>query len=157
CRTAVRGAGGGNARVMPAHLEKPKGGSRPSPVWGEWITIGWQGGCLNVPEDWSPVSGSAEGGAGYLRIANPANRSLEIKWEEARGAVSVPEALERYLKKLRRAARKSRQELTVKLRPRGMSNLRPAGQAPSAYRWVAEGPAARHGCGVVWHCGKCHR
>src|SRR5262249_11485208 len=155
--TAVRCAGGGNAPVMPAHLEKPKGGSRPSPVPGEWITIGWQGVSLCVPEDWSPVSGSAEGETGYLRIASPDTRRLEIKWEEARGAVSVPEALERYLKKLRRAARKSRQELTVKLRPRGLSNLRPAGQAPSAYRWVAEGPEARQGCGVVWHCGDCHR
>src|SRR5437762_990052 len=142
---------------MPARLDKPKAHNRPPAVEGDWITIGWQGVSLRVPEDWSPVSVSAEGETGYLRIASPDTRSVEIKWEEARGTVSVPEALERYLKKLRRAARKSRQELTVKLRPRSLSNLRPPGQAPSAYRWVAEGPNARHGCGVVWHCGECRR
>src|SRR5436309_15844600 len=101
---------------MPADLRNKRASKSPAPEAG-WTTVGWQGVSVRVPEEWSPVAVSGEGETGYLRIASPDTRVLEIKWEETKGAVSVPDALQRYFKKLRRTARKTRHELTVKERP----------------------------------------
>lgn len=115
--------------------------------------VGWMGVSVRVPEDWSPVTVSAEGANGYLKVVSPDTRVLEIKWEEKKGAVSVPDALERYRKKLERTARKSRQELTWRLRPRGAGGVRPRDQAALTYYWEAD----RAAMGVIWHCGESNR
>jgi hypothetical protein len=135
---------------VPIHLEKQK---RSLPAEPGWSTIGWQGVCVRVPEDFNPVAVSAEGEGGYLRIAGSDTRSVEIKWEETKGVVSVPEALERYFKRLRRTARKSRHEIRIKTRPRQLSGVRPQKQAPIAYSWEAD----RRALGAIWHCGECRR
>ncbi|HTE20956.1 MAG TPA: hypothetical protein VK689_21535 [Armatimonadota bacterium] len=117
------------------------------------VTVGWMGLTLEAPEGWSPAAVSGEGTHGYLKVVSPDTRYLEVKWEQPRGAVSVPEALERYLNRLRRAARKSRQELRVKERPRGLTAIRPQVQAPIPYSWEAD----RKALGCIWHCGQCNR
>src|SRR5438067_11624270 len=118
-----------------------------------WTTVGWQGVSVRVPEEWSPVSVSGEGETGYLRVASPDTRSLEIKWEETKGAVSVPDALARYFKKLRRTAKKTRHELKIRERPKQIGSLRPQNQAPISYTWEAD----RRALGVIWHCSECRR
>jgi hypothetical protein len=133
-----------------AHKRPPK--SAPASDIG-WTTVGWQGVSVRVPEEWSPVSVSGEGETGYLRVASPDTRSLEIKWEETKGAVSVPDALARYFKKLARTAKKSRHVLTIKERPKQLGSLRPQNQAPISYSWEAD----RRALGVIWHCGDCRR
>src|SRR2546423_8418044 len=108
---------------------------------------------LEVPEGWSPVSVSGEGTQGYLKVVSPDSRFLEVKWEEPKGAVSVPAALERYFDGLRKSARKARQEIRIKTRPRGLTGIRPQKQAPIPYSWEAD----RKALGCVWHCGECNR
>lgn len=117
------------------------------------VTVGWMGLTLHAPEGWSPVSVSGEGTQGYLKVVSPDTRHLEIKWEEPKGIVNVPTSLEGYFRKLRQAARKSRQEIVLKERPRGMSGIRPQNQAPIPYSWTAD----RKGLGCIWHCGACNR
>jgi hypothetical protein len=146
------------ARVTGNPDRKKGSGRTPaSPVAAGWTTVGWRGVSARVPEDWNPVAVSGEGEAGYLRVVGPDTRSLEIKWEEPRGSVSVPDALERYFAKLRRAARKSRHPLQIQLRPRRLSGVRPREQAPLAYSWDAGEPGARKAYGVIWHCDSCRR
>ena len=115
--------------------------------------VGWMGVTLSVPEGWSPVSVSGEGEQGYLKVVSPDTRHLEVKWEKPKGVVSVPDALNRYLEKLKKTARKTRTELVVKERPRGMHHVRPASQAPVTYSWKAD----RKAIGCIWHCSECGR
>src|SRR5690242_15268986 len=93
---------------------------------------------LRAPEGWSPVSVSGEGDNGYLKVVGPDTRYLEVKWELPKGTVSVPRALEAYFKRLERSARKSRQELRLKQRPKGFTGIRPQKQAPIPYSWEAD-------------------
>lgn len=117
------------------------------------VTVGWLGLTLQAPEGWSPVSVSGEGEHGYLKVVSPDTRYLEVKWEQPKGAVSVPKALEGYFARLRRTAKKSRQEIRIKERPRGLSGIRPQKQAPIPYSWEAD----RKALGCIWHCGECSR
>lgn len=115
--------------------------------------VGWLGVALRVPEDWSPVSVCKPGERGYLKIVSPDSRLLEIRWEQPKGAVSIPTALDRYLSELQRAARKSGREFRSRLRPKGLSHVRPREQAPLTYAWEAD----RKALGCIWHCGECGR
>lgn len=117
------------------------------------VTVGWLGLTLTAPEGWSPVAVSAEGEQGYVKVVSPDTRYLEVKWERPKDTVSVPKALEGYLNRLRRTAKKSRQEIRIKERPRGLSNVRPQAQAPMSYSWEAD----RKALGCIWHCGECNR
>lgn len=108
---------------------------------------------VEVPAGWSPASLSGEGAQGYLKVISPDTRYLEIKWEKPRGAVSVPDALERYFQRLRRTARRARVELHLRERPRGLKDVRPPDQAPITYSWESTQKAI----GCIWHCSGCGR
>ena len=139
---------------MPASIHRKRGArARSGALEPGWTTVGWQGVSVRVPEDWSPVAVSGEGESGYLRIASTDARSLEIKWEETKGTVSVPDALERYFKKLKRTAKRARHELKIKERPKQLGVVRPQNQAPIPYAWEAD----RRALGAIWHCGACRR
>jgi hypothetical protein len=138
-----------STRLQNRHREASRSGANEP----GWATIGWQGVSLRAPEEFNPVAVSAEGEGGYLRIAGPDTRAIEIKWEEPKGVVSVPEALERYFAKLRKTARKARQEIRIRTRPKGLGALRPSNQAPITYAWEAD----RRAYGAIWHCGECRR
>jgi hypothetical protein len=96
---------------------------------------------------------SGEGSQGYVKVVSPDTRYLEVKWEQPKGTISVPKALEKYQERLRRAARKSRVEIRIRERPRGLSGIRPQKQAPITYAWEAD----RKALGCIWHCGECGR
>jgi hypothetical protein len=117
------------------------------------VTVGWKGVTLRAPEGWSPVSVSGEGEHGYLKVVSPDTRYLEVKWEKPRGVVSVPAALERYFDRLRRSARKMRQEIRIRENAGGLAAVRPRSQAPISYTWQAD----RKAFGCIWHCGACGR
>lgn len=122
-------------------------------------TIGWRGVTVRVPDEWNPVAVSGEGEGGYLRVADPEGTTLEVKWEEPKGAVNLHQALERYLKKLRRTVRKAKGggELQVKHRPRQLAGVRPREQTSLPYSWHVDGPDAKRASGVIWHCAECRR
>jgi hypothetical protein len=132
---------------------KPQPKKAPFTPDGYPVTVGWMGLTLHAPEGWSPVALSGEGERGHLKVTSPDTLCLEVKWERPKGTVSVPAALERYFDRLRRAARKSRQELTIRERPKALGNLRPHDQAPIPYSWEAD----RRAVGCIWHCGVCNR
>jgi hypothetical protein len=134
-------------RVRTPHAGRTTAPSEPQ------VTVGWMGVTLTAPEGWSPVSVSGEGSEGYLKVASPDTRYVEVKWNQPKGTLSVPTALEGYFDKLRKAAKRSRQELKLKLKPRGLSAVRPQKQAPIPYSWEADKKAL----GCIWHCGECNR
>lgn len=139
---------------MPTRVDtQPRSARRRAAFDSTWITIGWQGVTVRVPEEWSPVAVSSEGEGGYMRIASPDTRSVEIKWQMAKQAPSLPQALERYFKQLRRTAKRARHELVIKERPKSLRGIRPQEQAPIGYSWEAD----RKALGVIWHCGECRR
>jgi hypothetical protein len=108
---------------------------------------------LRAPRDWSPVAVSAEGQQGYLKVVSPDTRYLELKWEKPKGVISVPDALEKYLGRLERTAKKSRTPISIRRRVKGLTTSRPAEQAPIGYAWEADRKAE----GCIWHCGDCGR
>src|SRR5687768_2012778 len=62
--------------------------------------IGWRGVSVEAPEDWSLTSVSGEGPNGYLRVESPDRLFLQVKWWERKGIVSVPDALDHYIRDL---------------------------------------------------------
>jgi hypothetical protein len=112
-----------------------------------------------VPEEWALASVSGEGPNGYLRVESPDTRFLQVKWWERKGIVSVPDALDAYIADLRKKSGKRRLghprgvPLQLKTKPRSLSGVRPAGQAPVTYTWTGQ----QRAYGVVWHCGTCRR
>ncbi|MBI3910516.1 MAG: hypothetical protein HY320_06215 [Armatimonadetes bacterium] len=138
---------------MPTLKQKKKALANPQSAAGVTL-VGWRGVTVEVPEDWSPTAVSGEGASGYVRIASPDTRVLEIKWEEARGSkADVPRALARYVKTLERAARKARQTLVWRERPKQLSAIRPQRQRPIPYAWEA----GRKAYGCIWQCQECNR
>lgn len=140
--------------------------------------IGWRGVSLVAPEEWSLTSVSGEGPNGYLRVESPETLLIQVKWWERRGIVSVPDALDTYIRDLRKRGRKGetlrgltrvaaagigigrsagdspgRQDLEFRRGPRQLSGIRPAEQAPVTYTWTGE----QRAYGVVWHCSHCKR
>ena len=115
--------------------------------------VGWMGVTVRVPEGWSPVAVSGEGEQGYLKVVSPDSRYLELKWEKPKGTVSIPRAQERYFDRLRRVARKSRQELRIREKGKGLNRVRPPEDAPQTYAWEAD----RKAVGCIWHCTECGR
>lgn len=124
--------------------------------------IGWRGVALEVPEDWSLTSVSGEGPNGYLRVESPDALFLQVKWWERRGIVSVPDALDTYVRDLKKRARKRGRlpglgkkegDLEFKRSPRQLAGIRPGHQAPITYSWTGE----QRAYGVIWHCGECRR
>jgi hypothetical protein len=127
-------------------------GSLPSETEGASL-VAWHGLSLRVPEGWSPVAVNGDGATGYVKVVSPDTRYLELKWEQPRGAVNVVRSLEAYFDRLRRAAKKSRREITLRQRPRGLTGVRPQKQSPIPYAWEAD----RKALGCIWHCGECNR
>jgi hypothetical protein len=115
--------------------------------------IGWRGISLAVPEEWALTSVSGEGPNGYLRVESPDTRFLQVKWWERKGIVSVPDALDAYIRDLRKKSGKRARGMELKTRPRSLAGVRPGAQAPVTYTWTAE----QRAYGVVWHCGTCKR
>jgi hypothetical protein len=126
--------------------------------------IGWRGVSLEAPEDWSLTSVSGEGVNGYLRVESPETLFLQVKWWDRRGIVSVPDALDNYIRDLQKRGRRGGlprpgrrsavgRPLEWKKGPRSLSGIRPSEQAPVTYSWTSD----QRAYGVVFHCSECKR
>jgi hypothetical protein len=122
--------------------------------------IGWRGVSLEAPEDWSLTSVSGEGPNGYMRVESPDRLFLQVKWWERKGLVSVPDALDNYIRDLNKrgggrglGARRRASHVELKKGARMLSGVRPSEQAPVTYSWTGQ----QRAYGVVWHCGDCKR
>jgi hypothetical protein len=115
--------------------------------------LGWRGVSLRVPEDWTLTKVSKEGESGYLRADSLEGLFVQIRWSEKKGLVSVPDSFDQYTRDLQKSARKQRQQIDFKLRPRALSGIRRSQDAPLTYSWSSDQKAL----GLIYHCGECHR
>jgi hypothetical protein len=116
-------------------------------------TLGWRGVSLRVPEDWTLTKVSKEGESGYLRAESLEGLFVQIKWSEKKGLVSIPDSFENYTRDLQRNARKHRQQIEFKTKPRALAGIRRAEDAPLTYTWTSDQKAL----GLIYHCGECRR
>src|SRR6266849_8180744 len=116
-------------------------------------TVGWRGVSLRVPEDWTLTKVSKEGESGYLRADSLEGLFVQIKWSEKKGLVSIPDSFENYTRDLQKNARKHRQQIEFKMKPRLLAGIRRAADAPLTYSWASDQKAL----GLIYHCGECHR
>jgi hypothetical protein len=115
--------------------------------------VGWRGVSLRVPEDWTLTKVSHEGASGYLRADSMEGYFVQVKWQEKKGLVSVPDSFDTYVKDLQKTARKRRQEIEIKLKPRGLARVHRSEDAPITYTWRSDQKAL----GLIYHCGECRR
>jgi hypothetical protein len=118
-----------------------------------WVTIGWQGITLRVPEDWFPAALGTERASGYLRVQNPEGLSLEVKWSSPKGTVDLDAQLANYRKTLARAARKRKLDFDWKDKPKVPVREARPDKNRRFFGWKGEG----QGLGVVWYCRGCGR
>ena len=118
--------------------------------------IGWQGFTLQVPENWDLTGFSGTDDAGYLRIDDSANQSLELKWGTESKKYKTPPDVEirreSYFSTLRKGAKKKNLPLATRddSAPRGI--LRDDRDAVG-FAWTGDQRAV----GTIWHCATCRR
>lgn len=117
------------------------------------VTLGWRGVSLRVPEDWTLTKVSGEGSSGYLRADNLEGCFVQVKWTHKKGLVSVPDAFDTYVRDLQKTAKKQRQTIDVRTKPRALSGVHRSEDAPITYSWTSDQKAL----GVIYHCGECKR
>jgi hypothetical protein len=117
------------------------------------VTLGWRGVSLRVPEEWTLTKVSGEGANGYLRADNLDGYFVQVKWTHKKGLVSVPDAFKTYANDLEKTAKKQRQTIDIRTKPRALSGVHRREDAPITYSWVSDQKAL----GVIYHCGDCKR
>ena len=112
--------------------------------------FGWQGINLTVPGSWELVSTRGRYDSGYLGLADDAGVRLELKWDLVRGKTDLAEVANKYIQELRKQAKKSRTDITVK-RDVKLAVLK--GKQIECYEWTAD----TRGTGMVSRCEECRR
>jgi hypothetical protein len=127
-----------------------------------------------VPEDWTLTRVSNEGPSGYVKADSLEGLFVQVKWSEKKGLVSVPDAFDRYVLELQRAAKKNRRQIDIRRKPKALAGVHPSEDAPITYSWQelggGEGAPGRRGdggkrrlapsqrgLGLIYHCGACRR
>lgn len=125
-----------------------------------WSTIGWQGITLQVPEDWFPAALGTERTTGYLRVQSAEGPSVEVKWFSPRGAVEIEKEIAKYRRGLERAARKQRQTIEWRDKPKVPIREARPDKRRRFFGWRAESPergTLSQALGVMWYCRTCGR
>lgn len=93
------------------------------------MTLGWQGFRLEHPDDWVPVAVSGTRREGYVRVASPERKALQIRWQTSPNA-DLGSALSRYERLLAGDARRRKQEFRLE---------RADASDQLTYRWIGAG------------------
>jgi len=117
-----------------------------------WLygTFGWQGITLTVPAEWYLVATRGTRSEGYVRLADDSAARMELRWQTARSEHPPSQAVDLYLRKLQRQARKEHIPFAVQ---RGLNLAAPVGKRVECYRWVAD----RQALGMMSQCAECGR
>ncbi|MFP4029069.1 MAG: hypothetical protein ACLFWL_14860 [Candidatus Brocadiia bacterium] len=115
-----------------------------------FTTFAWQGITLTVPEEWSVIVTRGDYDSGYVALADESQMRLQLKWDEAEKNADPSGAATRYIRELRKNAKKEKNEITVN-RQLNLANIR--GKKIECYEWVS----ANRGIGMVSICQKCRR
>jgi hypothetical protein len=128
--------------------------SSPSISEREWQWIGWQRITVRVPKDWNLGAIGGDVHSGYFRLDDPERPRLEVKWERPKpGAMDLGRAVERYLKSLRREAKRRRFDIEVQRDTRLLSKRKKRKPMLECFRWQAD----EQGHGAIWYCEVCDR
>lgn len=76
--------------------------------------LAWEGIACAIPVEWSPTILSGDRGRGFVRISDLEAIRMEIRWEPLKGAWEASPVVDRYESLLKKAARKSRTELSIR-------------------------------------------
>ena len=112
--------------------------------------FGWQGINLTIPSDWTLVVTRGGHKSGYIRLADQTVLRMEMRWQAGRERGSPSLAVDRYLARLRKKARKSGWQFDVS---RNLKLAAPPGKRVECYRWVAD----RQAVAMLSHCERCGR
>ncbi len=115
-------------------------------------TIGWRGITVEVPEDWSVAAIGGEEHPEYIRIDDPyGNSYVEIKWwSNPRPTLILEDALDNFLTRIQKEARKKKIPLNLKKR-KAPPYLERGDRETLVFSWRSD----RKGIGRVWHCKTC--
>ncbi len=119
----------------------------------EWVTIGWQGITLEVPEDWYPAALGTQRAAGYLRVQSADGPAAEVKWSTPKGTVDLEKELAKYRKTLERGAHKKRLTLEWREKPKVPIRESRPDKNRRFFGWKADTQAL----GAIWYCRTCGR
>lgn len=115
-------------------------------------TVGWRGITVEVPEDWSVASIGGEEHPEYIRIDDPYGTSyVEIKWwTKPKPTLILEDALENFLTRIQREAKKKKIPLNLKKR-KAPPYLERSDRETLVFSWRSD----RKGIGRVWFCKTC--
>ena len=122
----------------------------------EWADFGWQGVCLQVPEEWNlgKVDGTRK--SGYARLDDAEIVRMEVEWREAPAGrrLPIPELVDRYLGTLEKKAQKSDVSFTVRRRAKFLKDKRWLENSEyETFVWEADYRAYN----LARACGECGR
>jgi len=120
-----------------------------------WITFGWQGITVEIPENWELSGLSGDFSNGYLRLDDEQMPRLEIKWSKSkRKKPDLHKVLDEYFKLVRKNYKKKRESLHIK-RDVNLVKDDPffEGRDVAFFNWKSDVRAN----GAIWHCHECRR
>jgi hypothetical protein len=118
-------------------------------------SVGWQGFTFEVPEDWNVGAVSGEWDDGYLRLDDPEQTRLELKWSVPQKAPDLERTVKAYLDQMSGGRRKAAQtEFESEPGARFIGRRRVGKDSIQPFAWSSTEGAAY---GVVWHCKQCER
>ena len=116
----------------------------------QFKTFGWQGIRLTVPAEWEMVATRGDWESGYVALADGSAMRLQVKWDPAVKGTDPSDAASRYIRELRKQAKKDKAEITVN-RQLNLASL--SGKKLECYEWVSH----KRGTGMVSRCDDCDR
>lgn len=112
--------------------------------------FGWQGIRLTVPSNWEMVSTRGDCDSGFVSLADNSEVRLQVKWDRGGAKTDPSDSAARYIRGLRKQAKKDDQEITVN-RHLSLASLR--GKKTECYEWITD----NRGTGLVSVCEECKR
>lgn len=92
--------------------------------------FGWQGFGLPLPPDYAPLTLTGNRREGYVRLGSAGRLNLQLRWRAVKGKVNLQSALDAYLDKLKRDAKKAKESFSAEIDDK---------DGALAYRYTAKG------------------
>lgn len=77
--------------------------------------FGWQGFGFPTPPDFAPLALTGSRREGYVRLGSAGRLNIQLRWRLVRGQVKLRPALDSYLEKLRRDAKKAKEPFNAEI------------------------------------------
>ncbi len=116
----------------------------------DFTTFAWQGIQLTVPDNWDMVTTRGEYNSGFVSLADEDRVRLQVKWETDKADSDPADATSRYIRELRKQAKKNSTDIDVNRRL-NLASLQ--GKTIECYDWRSD----NRGTGMVSRCDKCDR